>query len=170
MVSLAGIPSCFSSCAMSPALLLIVPLRNTFPIPEIIFDPTLVLSPHVFLLGILFRIDAFKSLSKDSPVMDSPEKLYSLRVLDGLGEQELTLKDEILDRHVFCQALREPDGVRIAVDKGLTKGWLNYRMKRGGEITGFAEVAKPYGLRYGAAKAFNDSRELHTSSSAVFVS
>ncbi|KAJ5249317.1 hypothetical protein N7468_000768 [Penicillium chermesinum] len=30
-------------------------------------------------------------------------------------------------------------------------------MKRGGEITGFAEVAKPYGLRYGAVKAFNDS-------------
>ncbi|CAG8076243.1 unnamed protein product [Penicillium salamii] len=130
---------------------------NTFPIPEIIFDPTLVLSPHVFLLGMLFRIGAFKSLSKDGPVMDCPEKLYRLRVLHGLGEQELKLKDEILDQNVFCHALREPGGIRIAPEEKLTKGWLNYRMKRGGEITGFAEVAKPYCLRYGAAKAFNDS-------------
>ncbi|KAJ6103770.1 hypothetical protein N7486_003992 [Penicillium sp. IBT 16267x] len=133
---------------------------NTFPIPEIIFDPTLVLSPHVFLLGMLFRIDAFKSLSKDGPVMNNPKKLYSLRVLSGLGQQELKLKDEILDRHVFCHALREPDGIRIALEKSLNKGWLSYRMKRGGEITGFEEVAKPYCLRYGAAKAFNDSPDV----------
>jgi hypothetical protein len=33
-------------------------------------------------------------------------------------------------------------------------------MKRGGEITGFEQVTKPYGLRYGAAKAFNNSYEL----------
>jgi hypothetical protein len=107
----------------------------------------------------LFRIGAFKSLSKDGPVMDCPEKLYRLRVLHGLGEQELKLKDQILDQNVFCHALREPGGIRIAPEEKLTKGWLNYRMKRGGEITGFAEVAKPYCLRYGAAKAFNDSRE-----------
>lgn len=91
--------------------------------------------------------------------MDCPEKLYRLRVLDGLGEQELKLKDEILDQNVFCQAVREADGLRIALEKGLTGSWLRYRMKRGGEITGFAEVAKPYCLRYGAAKAFNDSCE-----------
>ncbi|OAT08575.1 hypothetical protein BDBG_17071 [Blastomyces gilchristii SLH14081] len=82
---------------------------DTFPIPEIIFDPTLVLSPHVFLLGMLFRIGAFKSLSKDGPVADCPEKLYNLWVLDGLGEQELKLKDELLDQHVVrLRALRKP--------------------------------------------------------------
>jgi hypothetical protein len=133
--------------------------RNTFPLPEIIFDPTLVLSPHIFLLGMLLKIKAFKTLSTNGPTLDSAEKLYSLGVLDGLGQQELKLKDEILDSYVFCQALREPDGIRIALDQQLTRGWLSYRMKRGGEITGFAEVAKPYCLRYGAAKAFNDSRE-----------
>ncbi|CDM32842.1 Protein of unknown function DUF3435 [Penicillium roqueforti FM164] len=84
---------------------------NTFPIPEIIFDPTLVLSPYVFLLGILFRIGAFKSLSKDGPVMDCPEKLYRLRVLYRLGEQELKLKDKILSQNVFYQVLREPSGI-----------------------------------------------------------
>ncbi|OXV06681.1 hypothetical protein Egran_05551, partial [Elaphomyces granulatus] len=71
---------------------------NTFPIPEIIFDPSLVLSPHVFLLGMLFRIGAFKNVSMD------PENLYKLGILDGLYQQELKLKDEILDKFVFCKA------------------------------------------------------------------
>ncbi|KAJ5776688.1 uncharacterized protein N7511_001699 [Penicillium nucicola] len=133
---------------------------NTFPIPEIIFDPTLVLSPHVFLLGMLFRIGAFKTLSKDGRVMNCPENLYSLRVLNGLGQQELRLRPEILDQYVFCHALRGPNGIRIALEQNLTGGWLRYRMKRGGEITGFEEVTKPYGLRYGAAKAFNDSPDV----------
>ncbi|KAL2802972.1 hypothetical protein BJX63DRAFT_90216 [Aspergillus granulosus] len=134
--------------------------KNTFPIPEIIFDPTLVLSPHVFLLGMLFRIQGFKNFSEDGPVVDCPENLYNLGVLDGLGEQELKLKDEILDQFVFCQAVREADGIRIALGEQLTEGALRYRMKRGGEITGFEQVTKPYGLRYGAAKAFNDSPEV----------
>lgn len=37
------------------------------------------LSPYVFLLGILFKAQAFKS-----PSIDSPEELYSLDVLDSL--------------------------------------------------------------------------------------
>jgi hypothetical protein len=72
-------------------------IRNTFPILEIIFNPTLVLSPYIFLLGMLFRIGVFKSLSKNGPIIDYPEKLYRLRILDRLSKQELKLKDEILD-------------------------------------------------------------------------
>ncbi|KAJ5462784.1 hypothetical protein N7475_007728 [Penicillium sp. IBT 31633x] len=112
--------------------------RNTFLIPEIIFDPTLVLSPYVFLLGMLFRIGIFKSLSKDGPIIDYLKKLYYLRVLYRL-------------------TLREPSGIRITLEEKLTKGWLSYRMKRGSEIIGFAEVAKPYCLQYSVVKAFNDS-------------
>ncbi|KAL4861811.1 hypothetical protein BDV12DRAFT_190834 [Aspergillus spectabilis] len=134
--------------------------ENTFPIPEIVFDPTLVLSPHVFLLGMLFRIQAFKNISKDGLVLNCPENLYNLGVLDGLGEQPLKLKDEILDYFVFCQGMRESDGLRVALEKRLTEGALRYRMKRGGEITGFEQVTKPYGLRYGAAKVFNDSSDV----------
>jgi hypothetical protein len=76
-------------------------IRNTFQIQVIIFKPTLITSPHVFLLGMLFKMGAFKCLSKDGSAMDCPEKLYSLRVLDGVGQQELKLKDEILDQP-FC--------------------------------------------------------------------
>ncbi|KAE8399029.1 hypothetical protein BDV37DRAFT_290564 [Aspergillus pseudonomiae] len=120
----------------------------------------LVLSPHVFLLGMLFRIKAFKSFSTDGPVVDCPENLYTVGILGGLGQQELKLKDEILDQFVFCQVVREADGFRIALEKQLTGGFLRYRMRRGGEITGFEQVTKPYGLRYGAAKAFNDSPDV----------
>ncbi|KAJ5961005.1 uncharacterized protein N7479_008155 [Penicillium vulpinum] len=127
--------------------------RNTFPIPEIIFDLTLALSPHIFLLGMLFRIRAFKNISEDGPILDCPEKLYRLRVLDRLGQQELKLKDEILDDYVIA-------GARWISHRIGPKayGWLRYRIKRGGLITGFAEVARPYCLRYSAAKAFNDSQ------------
>jgi hypothetical protein len=125
-----------------------------FPIPEIIYDPTLVLSPHVFLLGMLFKAQAFKS-----PSIDFPEKLYSLDVLDGLNEQELPLKDELGDDFVFCQAVREAHSVRIAHELKLSSDSIRYRMKKGGQIIGFAQVTKPYVLRDGAAKALNESRK-----------
>ena len=130
-----------------------------FPIPEIIYDPTLVLSPHAFLLGMLFKKRAFKS-----PSIDCPEKLYSLDVLDGLNEQELPLKDEIGDHFVFCQATRGAQGVRIAHELQLSSDSVRYRMKKGGQITGFAQVVKPYVLRDGAAKGLNESRKCAFSS------
>lgn len=68
-----------------------------FPIPGIIYNPSLVLSPHVFLLGMLFRIQAFKNFSSEGMVVDCPENLYNLGVLEGLGQQELKLKNGILD-------------------------------------------------------------------------
>jgi hypothetical protein len=113
-----------------------------------------VLSPHVFLLGMLFKMQAFKS-----PSIDSPEKLYSLNVLKGLNQQELPLKESIQDDFLFCQAIREVQGVRIAHELQCTSAWVRYRMKKGGQITGFAQVTKPYVLRDGAAKGLNESRK-----------
>lgn len=107
----------------------------------------------------LFRVRAFKELSRDGPTLNCPENLYSLRVLDGIGQQKLKIKDELLDQFVFCQAIREADGIRIATDQQLSSAGVRYRMKRAGEITGFEHVARPYAFRYMAAKAFNDSRK-----------
>jgi hypothetical protein len=95
--------------------LLIKSYRLTFPLPGIIYDPTLVLSPHVFLLGMLFKAQAFKD-----PVINSPEKLYSLNVLDRLGEQRLPLKEELNEEFVFCRAVREANCTRIARDQQAT--------------------------------------------------
>ncbi|KAL4928045.1 DUF3435 domain-containing protein [Aspergillus undulatus] len=133
---------------------------NEFKIPEIIFDPTLALSPHVFLLGMLFHIKGFKSITTTGPVLDSPEKLYSLEVLDGLGQQQLKLKDELLDKYVFCQTIREATGFRVALEIKLLASTVRSRMRRAGQITGFDDITKPYILRYAGAKAFNSSEEV----------
>lgn len=127
------------------------------PVPEVIFDPTLVLTPHVFLLGMLFRLGAFKQLKRDGPTLNCPENLYSLRALNGLGQQELKIKDELLDQFVFCQAIREADGIRIAADQQLSWATLKYWTKQAGKITGFSHISEPYTLRRKAAKAFYDS-------------
>ena len=101
----------------------------------------------------LFKIQAFKS-----PSIISPEKLYSLNVLDGTNEQELTLKDELSDDFVFCQAINTAFGVCLAPQLQLSSDSIRYRMKVGGNITGFAQITKPYVLRDGSAKALNESR------------
>jgi hypothetical protein len=102
----------------------------------------------------LFKARAFKS-----PSIDSPEMLYSLDVLDGLNEQPLPLKEEFDNNFVFCQAVREAHGVRIAHELKLSSDSVRYRMKKGGKITGFDQVTKPYVLRDGAAKALSESRK-----------
>lgn len=48
--------------------------------------------------------------STAGPVLDCLEKLYSLRVLNGKGQQELKLKNKILDKFVFCQVEQEATG------------------------------------------------------------
>ncbi|EQL28300.1 hypothetical protein BDFG_08919 [Blastomyces dermatitidis ATCC 26199] len=134
------------------------PFSNTFWLPEIIYDPTLMLSPHVFLLGMLFHIQAFKS-----PGIRRPEDLYSLGVLNGLNQQELPLRDDLADLFVFCSAVREGGGIRIAHEIRLTTASVRTRMKKGGEITGFQQVTKPYVLRDAAAKGFNESPDVSDS-------
>jgi hypothetical protein len=102
----------------------------------------------------LFKARAFKS-----PSFDSLEALYSLNVLDGLNEQPLPLREELDENFVFCQVVREAHSVRIAHDVQLISASVRYRMKKGGQITGFAQVTKPYALRDGAAKVLNESRK-----------
>jgi hypothetical protein len=85
-------------------------VRDLFLIPKIIFNLTLVLSPYTFLLGMLFCIGAFKLLR-----INYLENLYSLRVLKGLNKQKLPLKDELLDKYVFCQAVYKYNGIWITL-------------------------------------------------------
>ncbi|KMP10241.1 hypothetical protein CIRG_09922 [Coccidioides immitis RMSCC 2394] len=129
---------------------------NKFKVPEIIFDPTLVLSPHICLLTMLFHIGGFKSISTTGPVLDSAEKLYSAKVLDGKGQQPLLLKDKF----VFCQTEPTPTRFKICLDQRMTASMVSSRMRRASEITGFEEVAHPYNLCYAGAKAFNNSEEV----------
>jgi hypothetical protein len=106
---------------------------NTFRLLEVIYDPTLILSPHVLLLGMLFHIKAFKS-----PSVDCPENLYSLNILRGLNEQGLPLRDDLADKYVFCKAVCQGKAVQLVYGIQYSAAKVKYRIKKGGEITGFA--------------------------------
>jgi hypothetical protein len=67
----------------------------------------------------------------------------------------------LADKFVFCEAVRQGEVVQLIHELQYSAAKLKYRMKKCGEITGFAQVVKPYVLRNGAAKAFNSSCELH---------
>ncbi|EFW15762.1 conserved hypothetical protein [Coccidioides posadasii str. Silveira] len=134
--------------------------RNEFKIPEIIFDSTLVLSPHVTLLTMLFHIKGFKLILTTGLVLDLAEKLYSVNMLEGKGEQWLLLKNELLDKFVFCQTEPTPTGYQICLELMLTAAMVRSCMHRAGEITGFEVVAHLYNLQYTGAKTFNNSKEV----------
>jgi hypothetical protein len=51
---------------------------NNFPLPEIIDNPLLIFSPHIFLFGILFWLNAFEALN-----LRSMEDLRKLLVKGG---------------------------------------------------------------------------------------
>jgi hypothetical protein len=75
--------------------------RNTFPIPEIIFDPSLILSPHVFLLGLIFADKAFAA-----PNLTTAEQLSGLDIRPGYEQLPLLLKPSMANVPVFCKSIK----------------------------------------------------------------
>ncbi|KAK3081938.1 hypothetical protein LTS18_011177, partial [Coniosporium uncinatum] len=125
---------------------------NTFPIPEIIFDPSLILSPHVFLLGLIFADGAFLA-----PNPTSPDQLSKLDIPPGCNALPLPLDPRMDDVYVFRRSVRTRTGWKVSPDLSLPRWTVSPWIKRLGEITGFLQVARPYCLRYGAGKAFDDN-------------
>lgn len=78
------------------------------------FDPSVLLSPHVFLLGILFRHRAFRS----EPLNDSPDKLSTINIFKGEDELLLPLKEELRDVCVFPPG--QGDSYRVRNFSGTT--------------------------------------------------
>jgi hypothetical protein len=85
---------------------------NTFAIPEIVYDPSLVFSPHVILLGMIFDDQAFAA-----PSLTSPEELSRLNIAINLP---LPLKLELANVPVFHRAIRTPQGWAISPTEPLT--------------------------------------------------
>lgn len=131
------------------------PSRNTFPILEIFHDETLIFSPQVFLLGLLFNDQAFAAYN-----LTSINELSRLRIPSGLNELRLHLNRELGDILVFRPSVRTAYGWATSPDKRLAYSTLLPWIKALGQITGFAQVARPYSLRYARGKAFNDNGKL----------
>lgn len=126
--------------------------RNTFPLPEIIFDPSLVLSPHVTLLGLLLADEAFLA-----PNLTSAEKIGGLDIRPGYKQLPLHLKPEMANIPIFRKSVNTLYGWEISPDQQLPYSTLLPWMKKLGVLTGFPQITRPYGLRYGAGNAFNQS-------------
>jgi hypothetical protein len=124
--------------------------RNTFPLPEIIFDPSLVLGPHVALLGLIFADNAFLA-----PSLTSAERISELYIPLGYEQLPLHLKPEMANIPVFRKSVRTPYGWQISPDQQLPYTTFLKWMKRLGVLTGFPQITRPYCLRYGAGNAFN---------------
>jgi hypothetical protein len=132
--------------------------RNTFPLPEIIYDESLIFSPHVFLLGVLFHDQAFAAYN-----LTSEEELSRLYIEPGRNELPLRLNRELDDIPVLRQPVKDPHGWTISRDRPLQYSTLLPWIRVLGEITGFAQIARPYSLRYNGGKAFNENGTLSLS-------
>ncbi|EEH33155.2 hypothetical protein PAAG_04208 [Paracoccidioides lutzii Pb01] len=92
-------------------------IKNEFKILKIIFDSTLILSLHIYLLTMLFYIEEFKSISTTESVLNSAEKLYSVKVLNDKRQQSLLLKNELLNKFKHKQKLNDCEAELECVNK-----------------------------------------------------
>ena len=115
----------------------------------------------MLLLGLIFDDQAF-----GSPSLASPEKLSELYIEPGKNQLPLLLDLRFNDVPVFRRADRTLDGWAISPDTPLSYSILAPAMKKIGKITGFPQVTRPYALRYGAGKAFNENGLSPSSKSA----
>jgi hypothetical protein len=116
------------------------------------YDETLSFSPHVFLLGLLFCDRAFAAYN-----LVSAEELSRLTIPPGRNELPLRLDQSLDNIPVFRKAVRTLHGWDISPDEPLPYPTLLPWIRTLGEITGFAQVTRPYSLRYAGGKAFNEN-------------
>ncbi|OJD22915.1 hypothetical protein ACJ73_05741 [Blastomyces percursus] len=130
--------------------------ETTYIVPEIIFDPSLILSPHVALLGLLFAGRAFAPLDGER-VLTSARELLDLVISEDNYRLELPLDPALDNIPVFRKSERTLEQVKISTTEALTYGTIKPWIKSIGEISAFREILRPYSLRYGAGKALDNS-------------
>lgn len=109
-------------------------------------------SPHVFLLGILFRHRAFLA----EPLNDNPGALAHLDIHEGEFELLLPLKKELENVPVFRRTEQTLTGCRMSqepISLSMISGWV----KRIGELLGFEYSTICYSLRYMAGNKMDRS-------------
>jgi hypothetical protein len=125
---------------------------NTFPIPEIVYDPSLIFRPHMILFGMMLDGQAFAA-----PSLTSPEKLSRLDIEPGCNQLPLPFKQEMANLPVFRCTKRTLLYWAISPTEPLTYSVIRSSMRKIGQITGFKQVIRSYALRYGAGKAFDEN-------------
>lgn len=109
------------------------------------------LSPHVFLLGILFRHQAFRARN-----LTSPDQLDKLDIHPGELELPLPLREDLNDTYVFRRVMETVTGYTMSSEP-VSNAMMDYRFKRVGELLGLEYDTIFYSLRYNAANGFEQS-------------
>ncbi|KAH6955707.1 hypothetical protein BKA56DRAFT_638131 [Ilyonectria sp. MPI-CAGE-AT-0026] len=106
---------------------------NTLTLPETIFDSSLLLSPHTYLLGLIFHHRAFQA-----PSLTSPEHLSKLDIHPGELELPLPLKQDMDDVFVFRDTIKTAlGGYVLSANKRITYQMIARWVKRMGELAGY---------------------------------
>ncbi len=121
---------------------MLMPSRKTYPLPETLFAESLLLSPHIFLLGILFRHGAFGARN-----LTSPDQLKTLDIHHGELEMQLPLREDLNDVYVFRRAVQTLTGFDISDNKPISYAMMAAWIRRIGEILGLEILTIPYNLR-----------------------
>jgi hypothetical protein len=113
----------------------------------------LLLSPHVFLLGILFRHQAFKATS-----LVSCKDIERLDIHSNELELPLPLCSDLNDTFVFRRVIKTVTGYEISATERVTYGMIAGWIKSIGVILGMEYSTILYSLRYNAANGLDQSR------------
>ena len=105
----------------------------------------------------LFFSLAFADEVFAAPDLTGPEQLFQLRVLPGLNQQELPIRDSKLEMPLFRGLEGSYQGIKVSDTATITATWLRERMKYLGEVTGFKLPVGPYCFRRGNGEALNNS-------------
>lgn len=122
--------------------------------PETLHDPTLLLNPHIFLLGIIFRHQAFSS-----KYLTSPEKLNGLDIHAGDRELPLPLRKDLKDIFIFRDVIKTVTGYEMCQSKRISASKMGQIFRKIGELLGVEYPTTAYSLRYNAANEFDQSGE-----------
>lgn len=124
-------------------------------IPEVLYDPSLFLSPHVFLLAILFHRRTFHYEALND---DPTSKISRFRVSPGQTQLPFYIKDEFADHYIFRSSMQNVNS-HVASLKPIIYNTMHSRLKMIGRILGYESNVISYTLCY---KAGNDMNENST--------
>ena len=121
---------------------------TTIPIPEIFPERTLCLSFHVFLLGILFKNNAFLG------GLEAASQLKQRRIWRAENEAHMPIRPELHETYVFRKAVPMPHGY-IMSKEHTTYAVMASRIKRAGELAGIEMPTITYSIRYNSGNVLN---------------
>ncbi|KAH7302950.1 C2H2 finger domain protein [Stachybotrys elegans] len=131
---------------------------TTFTVPEGIFHRSLLLSPQVFLLAILFRHKAFEASS-----LTSPECISKLTIHPGENELPIPLKASMDDTYIFRRTILTLTGYEISPKEPISYNAMAAWIKGVGRILGIEDNVICYSLRYFTGNKLDQSSNVSDS-------